>query len=44
LQATVRNIDQNLFFAFVYNAVGVPLGGEQCVAPAPRAAVNGRQL
>jgi Cu+-exporting ATPase len=24
-QATVRNIHQNLFFAFLYNAVGVPL-------------------
>ena len=24
-QATVRNIRQNLFFAFVYNAVGVPI-------------------
>jgi Cu+-exporting ATPase len=24
-QATVRNIRQNLFFAFIYNAVGVPL-------------------
>ncbi|PMQ03449.1 Copper-transporting P-type ATPase [Dyella sp. AD56] len=24
-QATVKNIRQNLFFAFVYNAVGVPL-------------------
>jgi Cu+-exporting ATPase len=24
-QATVRNIRQNLFFAFVYNGVGVPL-------------------
>jgi Cu+-exporting ATPase len=24
-QVTVRNIRQNLFFAFVYNAVGVPL-------------------
>jgi Cu+-exporting ATPase len=24
-QATMRNIRQNLFFAFVYNAVGVPL-------------------
>ncbi len=24
-QATVRNIHQNLFFAFVYNAIGVPL-------------------
>jgi Cu+-exporting ATPase len=23
--ATMRNIRQNLFFAFVYNAVGVPL-------------------
>jgi hypothetical protein len=23
--ATVRNIRQNLFFAFVYNAIGVPL-------------------
>ncbi len=25
-QATMRNIGQNLFFAFVYNALGVPLG------------------
>jgi Cu+-exporting ATPase len=24
-QATMRNIRQNLFFAFVYNAVGVPV-------------------
>ena len=24
-EATVRNIKQNLFFAFVYNALGVPL-------------------
>ena len=24
-QATMRNIKQNLFFAFVYNAVGVPI-------------------
>jgi Cu+-exporting ATPase len=24
-QATVRNIRQNLFFAFVYNGIGVPL-------------------
>ena len=24
-QATMRNIRQNLFFAFVYNSVGVPL-------------------
>lgn len=24
-QAPVRNIHQNLFFAFVYNTVGVPL-------------------
>jgi Cu+-exporting ATPase len=24
-QATMRNIRQNLFFAFVYNAVGVPI-------------------
>ena len=24
-QATMRNIRQNLFFAFVYNALGVPL-------------------
>jgi Cu+-exporting ATPase len=24
-RATVRNIRQNLFFAFVYNALGVPL-------------------
>jgi Cu+-exporting ATPase len=24
-QATMRNIRQNLFFAFIYNAVGVPL-------------------
>jgi cation transport ATPase len=25
-QATMRNIRQNLFFAFVYNAIGVPDG------------------
>jgi P-type Cu+ transporter len=25
-QATMRNIRQNLFFAFVYNALGVPIG------------------
>ena len=25
-RATMRNIKQNLFFAFVYNAVGVPIG------------------
>ena len=24
-QATMRNIKQNLFFAFIYNGVGVPL-------------------
>ena len=24
-QATMKNIKQNLFFAFVYNAVGVPI-------------------
>jgi Cu+-exporting ATPase len=24
-QATMRNIRQNLFFAFVYNALGVPI-------------------
>jgi len=24
-RATVRNIHQNLFFAFVYNAIGVPI-------------------
>ena len=24
-QATMRNIRQNLFFAFIYNAVGVPM-------------------
>jgi Cu+-exporting ATPase len=24
-QATMRNIRQNLFFAFVYNAIGVPV-------------------
>jgi len=24
-QATLRNIRQNLFFAFVYNALGVPV-------------------
>jgi Cu+-exporting ATPase len=26
-RATMRNIKQNLFFAFVYNALGVPVAG-----------------
>ena len=26
-QATMRNIRQNLFFAFIYNAGGVPIAG-----------------
>jgi len=26
-QATMRNIRQNLFFAFIYNAIGVPIAG-----------------
>ena len=26
-QATMRNIRQNLFFAFFYNAIGVPIAG-----------------
>ncbi len=26
-QSTMRNIRQNLFFAFIYNAVGIPLAG-----------------
>ncbi|MGE4423078.1 MAG: heavy metal translocating P-type ATPase [Pseudodesulfovibrio sp.] len=26
-QATMRNIKQNLFFAFVYNALGIPIAG-----------------
>jgi len=26
-QATMRNIRQNLFFAFVYNAAGIPIAG-----------------
>ena len=26
-RATMRNIRQNLFLAFVYNAIGIPLGG-----------------
>ena len=25
--ATIRNIRQNLFFAFAYNSVGVPIAG-----------------
>jgi len=25
MRATMRNVKQNLFFAFVYNALGVPL-------------------
>ena len=31
-QATMRNIRQNLFFAFVYNAIGVPIAAE-CSTP-----------
>ena len=26
-ESTMRNIRQNLFFAFVYNALGVPIAG-----------------
>jgi Cu+-exporting ATPase len=26
-QATMRNIRQNLFFAFIYNSLGVPIAG-----------------
>ena len=26
-EATMKNIRQNLFFAFIYNAVGVPIAG-----------------
>ena len=26
-QATMRNIRENLFFAFIYNSIGVPIAG-----------------
>ena len=31
-RATMRNIRQNLFFAFVYNLLGVPLGGRNSLS------------
>ncbi|HUQ25648.1 MAG TPA: heavy metal translocating P-type ATPase [Burkholderiales bacterium] len=32
-RATMRNVKQNLFFAFVYNAVGVPLAAAGVLSP-----------
>jgi Cu+-exporting ATPase len=32
-RATMRNIRQNLFLAFVYNAVGVPVAAAGLVSP-----------
>ena len=29
-QATIRNIKQNLFFAFIYNSLGVPIAAGFC--------------
>ncbi len=37
---TVRNIRQNLFFAFVYNAVGVPVGGRYALSGLRHTAVG----
>jgi anti-sigma factor RsiW len=30
-EATMSNIRQNLFFAFVYNALGMPIAAEFCI-------------
>jgi Cu+-exporting ATPase len=32
-RATMRNVKQNLFFAFVYNSVGVPLAAMGVLSP-----------
>jgi P-type Cu+ transporter len=32
-RATMRNVKQNLFFAFVYNALGVPLAAFGMLTP-----------
>ena len=32
-KATIRNIRQNLFFAFVYNAIGVPVAAAGLLSP-----------
>jgi len=40
-QATLRNIKQNLFWAFIYNSVGIPVAGLGLLSPIFSAATMG---
>ena len=40
----MRNIRQNLFLAFVYNALGIPIAAGSCIrSPAPSSARSGER-